>query len=277
MVLDVKKGDTKAGAQVITYTQHGKDNQLWFDDLENGTIRSKQTGFCMDLDGETLVVRPYEKEAHNQKWERVDVYIKSRNNSKKVLDIYGGKKAAGAKVGVYDFHGEANQQWEFIIVPSPGVSKSITDQVTQPVPLYPSAQLNEAQHKFGCPFHIVCEKNEKVVDIQAGSMAADAKAILWTKNPSQGIKNQLWYIDDQGFIRSSLNHFVFQNKDSGKTLQMAAFSNNPRGQWTVDGKKIVNRAGECLIVKGDDRDDGAELSSGHYKGSPNQHWLLKYI
>jgi len=276
MVLDVKKGEAKAGAQVITYTEHGKANQLWYDDLANGTICSKQTGFCMDLDGETLVVRPYEKDAHNQKWEKVDMYIKSRNNSKKVLDIYGAKKAAGAKVGVYDFNGQPNQQWDFVMVPGvpagPGpveqAAKPSTQQqtVTPQVPLLPGRQ-----------FFIVSEKSEKVVDIQAASMAADAKAILWTRNASQQVKNQLWYFDEHFFIRSFLNHFVFQNKDSGKILQMAPFTNTPRGQWTVDGKKIVNRTGECLMVKGDDKDDGAELSSGHYKGAANQHWIIQYV
>lgn len=51
LVLDVKKGGNDAGAHVITYTHHGKDNQLWYDDVATGTIRSKQTGFCLDLNG----------------------------------------------------------------------------------------------------------------------------------------------------------------------------------------------------------------------------------
>jgi len=272
LVLDVKKGATAAGAQVITYTEHGKENQLWYDDVKNGTICSKQTGFCLDLDGDTLVVRPFEKDDQNQKWERVDKFIKSRQNSKKVLDIFGGKKGTGAKVGSYDFNGEANQQWEFVIVPScPSPIAPPPAQHVAP-PTYPGGA-SQPGAKRNC--WIVSDKSGKVVDIQGGSTAADAKVILYTKNASALEKHQQWYLDEHGHIRSALNDFVFQNKEAGKKLKMAPHSTNPRGQWTVDGKKIVNRAGECLMLKGDDGDD-AVLNSGHYKGSPNQHWTLQY-
>jgi len=60
-VLDVTKASTTAGAHVIIYTKHGKDNQIWYDDKETGTIRSKQTGFCLDIDSNSLsiCVTPY--------------------------------------------------------------------------------------------------------------------------------------------------------------------------------------------------------------------------
>lgn len=62
------------------------------------------------------------------------------------------------------------------------------------------------------PFHIISELNQKAVDIQARSPAADAKVLLWAHDPAPGAKNQLWYQDSEGFIRSSLNDFVFSNK-----------------------------------------------------------------
>ena len=59
---------------------------------------------------------------------------------------------------------------------------------------------------------------------------------------------------------------------------MAPYSaTNPRGQWSIDGKKIVNKAGECLDVKGADKEDGAELITYAYKGGPNQNWMLQYV
>jgi len=274
LVMDVKKGATAAGAQVITFTEHGKENQLWYDDPKNGTICSKQTGFCMDLDGDMLVVRPFEKDDQNQKWERVDKFIKSRHNSKKVLDIYGEKKTTGAKIGPYEFSGQPNQQWEFVMVPSCpspiAASAPPTQQVTQPI--YPNL-VDPSKSKRD--FWIVNEKSGKVVDIQGASTSSDAKVILYTKNAAPTVRNQQWHLDEHGHIVSSLNDFVFQNKESGKKLKMAPHSSNPRGQWTVDGKKIVNRAGECLTLKGDE-DDGSPLSSGHYKGAPNQHWTFQY-
>ena len=62
------------------------------------------------------------------------------------------------------------------------------------------------------PFRIVSELNAKVVDIQARSPAPDAKALLWSVDPGHGVRNQLWYLDSEGYIRSSLNDFVFTNK-----------------------------------------------------------------
>jgi len=276
LVLDVKKGATAAGAQVITYTEHGKPNQLWYDDLKNGTICSLQTGFCLDLDGDTLVVRPFEKDDQNQKWMRDEHFIKSRNSNKRVLDIYGEKKSAGAKVGPYEMNGHPNQQWDFVMVPNcpaPNAAAAVppTQQVTQPI--YPSLGDNQPKGRRDC--WIVNDNTGKVVDIHGSSMAADAKVILHSKTATGKERHQQWYQDEHGHLRSALNDFVFQNKESGKKLKMAPYSNNPRGHWIVDGKKIVNGSGDCLMMKGDD-DDGAPLSSGHYKNSPNQHWSLQY-
>jgi len=276
LVLDVMKGATSAGAHVITYTEHGKPNQLWYDDNRNGTICSKQTGFCMDLDGDTLVVRPFEKGDKNQQWERVNNSIRSRQNKDSVLDIYGEKKAVGAKVGPYAFSGKPNQMWDFVMVPScpaPAEAAAVpaSQHVTQPT--YPGHGDNQSKGRRD--FWIVNERTGRVVDIQGASTSADAKVILYTKNMAAKERNQLWYLDEHGHIRSALNDFVFHNKESGKKVKMAPHSNNPRSEWTVDGKKIVNRTGECLMVKGDD-DEGAPLCAGHYKGTPQQHWALQY-
>ena len=66
-------------------------------------------------------------------------------------------------------------------------------------------------------------------------------------------------------------------EETGSTLRMAPYSTSAvRGQWSVDGKKIVNRTGECLDVKQSDKDDGAELVSYRYKGAPNQNWTVQY-
>jgi len=66
--------------------------------------------------------------------------------------------------------------------------------------------------------------------------------------------------------------------DAATPLRMAPFqAANTRGQWKVDGKKIVNTAGECLDVKGEDKENGAELIAYKYKGAANQHWMLQYV
>jgi hypothetical protein len=216
-------------------------------------------------------VRPYKKDDANQQWERTGAFIKNRKNEKKAIDLYGDKKEPGSKVGSYNFHGKPNQQWEFDI--AEGV------YATSP-PAAAAVQAPVQQHYGGPsrPFRIISELNQKAVDIQARSPAPDAKALLWALDNAPGVKNQLWYLDTEGFIRSSLNDFVFTNKAKGEVLRMAPYAAaNPRGQWSVDGKKIVNKAGDCLDVKGADKEDGAELISYAYKGAPNQNWMLQYV
>jgi len=281
MVLDVQKASDKPGAHVIAYTQHGKDNQLWYEDHSTGTIRSKQTGFCLDLDGTTLVVRPYEKQAENQGWVREGAFIKNRRNNKKAIDLLGESKSAGAKVGVYEFHGKPNQQWDF--VPATGAAGGPAGGPPKGAAVSAPAVGGDARHDVhtggvasGREFWIVSELAQKVVDIQAGSSAEGAKALVWEKN-AHPMRNQLWRVDHEGNIRSVLNDFAFTNKASGELLTMAPFkADNKRCQWKVDGKKIVNGAGECLDIKGADKEDGAELISYKYKDAPNQHWMLQY-
>lgn len=58
---------------------------------------------------------------------------------------------------------------------------------------------------------------------------------------------------------------------------MKKFSNDPRGQWVTDKKKIVNRVGEVLDIRGEKEGKGAELCSYQYKGAANQHWRIDYV
>ena len=67
---------------------------------------------------------------------------------------------------------------------------------------------------------------------------------------------------------------------SGKSVKTIAYTGDPRQQWSlVDNKKIQNHSGngECLDIKGDDKDNGAKVISYHYKGSANQHWRFEYV
>ena len=57
-------------------------------------------------------------------------------------------------------------------------------------------------------FFIVSDMNQKVLDIKGGSKESGASLVMWSKN-SPHTKNQLWYTDPQGFIRSALNDMAF--------------------------------------------------------------------
>ena len=54
LVLDVSEASDEPGAKVITWERSEDDNQLWYLDSTTGTIRSKQTDFCLDIDGENV-------------------------------------------------------------------------------------------------------------------------------------------------------------------------------------------------------------------------------
>lgn len=58
LVLDIESGGTNPGAKVIPWEKHGKDNQLWYDDPVTGTIRSKLTNFCLDVEGKGALFGP---------------------------------------------------------------------------------------------------------------------------------------------------------------------------------------------------------------------------
>jgi hypothetical protein len=260
LVLDIEKSNTTPGAKVIPWKKHGQNNQLWYDDPVTGTIRSKLNHFCLDVEAEQLVAKTYQAGDVHQQWERHEHQVRNKAKPKTVLDIFGKSKKPGSQIGSYEFNGGENQLWDFEFVGGiTGISQS-----------------NVGPRR---DFYIVSELHQKVVDLQAGSDQPDTKIIVWTKDTSTTAKrNQLWYIDGKGFIRSALNNFVFQNAELGDKLKTKPFSDDPRGHWAIiEGKRIVNGLGECLDIKGDKTDDGASLISYTYKGSPNQHWLIQYI
>lgn len=57
LVLDLQGGSTSAGTKVIVWNQKpsDNDNQLWYDDMSTGTIRSKLNGFALDIAGNMLL------------------------------------------------------------------------------------------------------------------------------------------------------------------------------------------------------------------------------
>jgi len=118
--------------------------------------------------------------------------------------------------------------------------------------------------------------NGKVLDIRGANPSAGADLLSYHKK-SPPAKNQLWYIDQQGIIRSALNEMVFHSNNKGQTLKMTHYTGDPRSQWRVEGNKILNRANECLDIKGASNSDGAEICAYDYKQSKNQHWRLEYV
>jgi len=70
---------------------------------------------------------------------------------------------------------------------------------------------------------------------------------------------------------------VFHNNMKGHGLKTAHFTGDPRSQWRVEGNKIMNRANECLDIRGANNADGAEVCAYDYRSQKNQHWRLEYV
>jgi len=118
--------------------------------------------------------------------------------------------------------------------------------------------------------------NGKVVDIDGGNASAGARVIMWPKKGSP-TKNQLWYQDQQGFIRSALNDMVFSNSGHSQGLRMQPAGGDPRSQWSFQDQLISNRVGEALDISRASNDNGAELISYQSKNSKNQQWRQEFV
>jgi len=117
--------------------------------------------------------------------------------------------------------------------------------------------------------------NGKVLDIKEGKNAPDVPVVMWTKG--NNAKNQQWYTDQQGNIRSALNDMAFISPKEGSSFTMRPASADPHHLWYMDGQKLMNRAGVCADIRGKSNSDGAEVISYKYNGGNNQHWTIQYV
>jgi len=256
-VLDAEGGG-KAGNRVITFDKHGQDNQVWYDDSTTGTIRLKAGNLCLTIKNNELYVEKYKEGNPDQQWVRQDQYIRNRVDQNKVLDVYEGSTKKGAKVGAWAYHGKKNQCWDFIFV---GGEAPVT---------------GGPQAGAGRQFYIVSDMNGKVLDVSGGNANEGTKVVMWDKH-TPAAPNQLWIIDQTGYIRSALNQMTFCNTKAGEDLKMQPASGDPRNQWTFHGKKVGNRASECLDISGGSDSNGASVCSFAYKDQKNQHWTAQFV
>jgi len=270
-VLDAEGGGGP-GKRVIPWDKHGKDNQLWYDDPPTGTIRCKAGNLCLDIENDQLCVKPFQQGDPNQQWVRQEHFIRNRKDNNKVLDILKENKEKGAKISAYKFNGGNNQQWEFDPV---GGQAPLPATGASTYPGYPMPTGAGASVGAGRQFYIVSELNGKVVDIEAGKTEPGAKILMWEKH-SPPKKNQLWYLDGQGCIRSALNDLAFTNTTNA-VLKTVAPGGDPRSQWSFTGNKVISRSGEVLDISRASKDNGAEVISYTSKDTPNQHWRQEFI
>lgn len=260
LLLDLENSGNKPVPRLVPWNRNGTPSQLWYDDQKTGTIRNKANNYCIDVEGDLVVAKPFQEGDSNQQWERHENTIRNRRNHK-VLDILGANQEPGAEIGPFKSMDNLNQSWDF---------EFIDDNP------WGSAEAARDPSMNSRRFYIVSEWNKLVVDIAGGDKDEGTKIVTWPKNDDVQ-RNQLWYLDQQGFIRSDLNDMAFSSEEAGDKLKMKKFSNDPRGQWVTDKKKIVNRVGEVLDIRGEKEGKGAELCSYQYKGAANQHWRIDYV
>lgn len=219
---------------------------------------------CIDVEADLAIVKPYQEGDRNQQWERHDSQIRNKK-SHKVLEILHGDTNPGAEIGPEKMKDSVNQSFDFEFIDDDPWNRGAARDPT----------MNSRR------FYIVSQLNDFVVDISGCDADEGTKIVMWPKNEDVQ-RNQLWYFDQQGFIRSDLNNMVFSNegKKEGEKLKTKKFAaNDPRGQWLYDEttKKVYNRIGEALDIKGEDKGKGSVLCSYQFKGSPNQLWRLQYV
>lgn len=306
MALDIERGAANPGTRVMPWTKHGKENQQWYDDPATGTIRTKLNGFCLDIEGDqSLRVMPYQPGDPNQQWERdAEGYIRNRVHRNKVLDIFGQSREAGAKIGMWDANGGSHQLWNFEFVGGqpgyPGGQPGYpSGQPYQSYPgSYPGSDPSSGHHHqhhhhhpegpypggYPAPgamyqrreFFIISDLNGLVLDVKGNNANPGAEVIMWNRK-QQPAKNQLWYADQQGVIRSALNDFAI-DASHGNKVKLEPFNGSPNQIWVLEGNKITNRGtGNCLDICGENHNPGAELCSWRFKDSRNQHWRIEYV
>jgi hypothetical protein len=129
-------------------------------------------------------------------------------------------------------------------------------------------------------FYIISEHNDKcVIDIHKDNPKAGATIGIYKRKPAPA-PNQLWYLDEAGFLRSKLNGMAIGVEGKDKDCKTTPFTGDARQKWVIEGQKIVNKVfcDECLTIKKSlvRVKDDAEIIAAHYEGSPLQHWKIEH-
>jgi hypothetical protein len=249
--LDIKGGNAHAGAEVVLWDHHGRDNQVWFQEPVTGTIRTKlNPDLCLDINGAgRLYLNHYQPGDRNQQWQynkNRDV-VENKSDPSKVLDAVGGSGDNGTGICSWNHHGRDNQRWKVEYLPA----------------------------RY---FFIKSKLSGKVLDIEGNRKGPGAKVILWDQKGGHP-DNQLWFEDRFGNIRSKLDDDNILDPSDG-TLRANRYDDGHNKKfWAIQGDRIVNvhNHSEVLDVKGNNANKGAEVCAWNAHGGANQQWTFEYV
>lgn len=129
-VLDVKGGSTADGANIIQWTQHGRENQQFkIEQISNGAfiITNVKSGKALDVKGGSTadganIIQWTRHGRENQQFRFRKTsegnYLIKNVKSDKLLDVKGGSMDDGANVLQWTQHGRENQQFRLVKVNS---------------------------------------------------------------------------------------------------------------------------------------------------------------
>jgi len=277
------------------------DNQLWYSDPPSGTIRSKFTDFCLTSDPSgCFVLKPFQQNDPNQLLEWAGTVIRSRQWPNKVFEIAGA--GPGSSVSLKDYNGTPGQMFEYELIggaPTTGASTQPPQgggYAPQPQAPYPGGSHQQPQAPYPYPggqqpqpqqpqgprapvpgrreFYILSQLTGKVLEVADANASPGAKLIIWAQRENRP-PSQLWYLANDGYLRSCLNDFVPYAAD-GQQLVLKPAAADTKAQWYFDGSKIGSKAGPCMDVRGGNKNNGAEVIAYKYNKGPNQHWTQSF-
>ncbi|WP_250655210.1 ricin-type beta-trefoil lectin domain protein [Alkalimarinus coralli] len=117
--LDLPSGNTANGNALKLDRCHGGDNQQWYYNPKDGTVRSKLNwNKCVDLSAQNTSnntqVQIWDCNGGNaQKWDHDNGYFRLRANHNKVIDANGNYDRA--EVTIWDYNGGSNQRWRPVL------------------------------------------------------------------------------------------------------------------------------------------------------------------
>lgn len=249
--MSISDGNVESGTEVIMWDrksdQRESNDQLWSLDSYTGTIRSALHDYCLDLRDEHLVVNPYQSDNRNQQWKVTGMRIHCMSHPEKALQIEGNDEEIGARLTVLLSRGVKSQLWE-------------------------------VQHVPARVFYIKNAAVDKVMTVKGDNRDSGSQVVNAAKKEKK-CPTQLWYEDQQDYIRSAFNGYVFDSADDNN-IHLTPFRPGEKSQqWIIEEDFIQHRIEKQLTldVKRGWTLDNTNIVAIEKSDKDTQCWIFEYM